>query len=106
MVLMNEEEYFEFEENFDDYLTLPSLHELDEAQVIRDFIFELDNNKHQLELSKAFTGKGAFRKLKTVLRELNLSNKFFEFKKEEYIKKAIKFLYYNNIDYIDDIYND
>lgn len=103
---MNEEDYFEFEENFDDYLALPSLHELDDAQVIKDFIFELDNNKHQLELSKAFTGKGAFRKFKTTLRELNLSDKFFEFKKEEYTKKAIKFLYHYDIDYIDDIYND
>lgn len=102
---MNEDYYLEIEENFDNYLALPSLHELDEAQVIRDFIFELNNDKQKLELSKAFTGKGAFRKFKTVLRELNLSNKFFEFKKEEYIKKAIKFLYYNNIDYIDDIYN-
>lgn len=103
---MNEEDYLEFKENFDDYFSLPSLEELNDTQLIKDFIYELDNKKYQLELSKAYTGKGAYRKFRNALRELNLASKFFKFTKEEYTKKAIKFLYHYDIDYIDDIYND
>lgn len=85
------------------YIALPLQYELETHKIIVDFIDDLDNQKQQVELSNAFSGKGAFKKFKNKLHQLGLEKKWYKFKENEYINKAKEFLIINDIDYVNDL---
>ena len=60
------------EENFDEYIALPSQYEIDEYSMMEEFVENLPDGRKKMELSESLQGRGAFRRFKDVAYDLGL----------------------------------
>lgn len=88
-------------ENFEEYIELPTKYDINECEMIEDFCYNLNNQKQQEALLRAITGRGAFRRFKDKLIDLNLEQKWFVFRGEKMKEIAIEWCEDNNIKYIE-----
>lgn len=66
--------------NVDDYIALPNGYDVDEYSVMEDFIDSLSDDNQQQALLKAISGKGAFRRFKDKIDQLEIANEWYKFK--------------------------
>lgn len=92
------ERYKEIRENEEDYIHLPDQYAINEYEIMRDFIYELPEGKKQDQLACAIQGKGAFRRFKDKLFDLNLEDQWYAFKQKTLEKIAREWCEDNEIE--------
>lgn len=89
----------EIDELFEKSIILPTQYEINEYQIMVDFIdtinsFEIKNNLHRL-----IQGKGAFRRFKDYCFEVNIIQDWYDFKEQRYKEIAIEWCRQNELKY-------
>lgn len=89
----------ELEELFEKSIILPTHYEIDEYNIIQDFIETIKNPKLQKSLYKASNGKKAFRRFKDTCIENNIIEDWYKYRKKRYKQIAIDWCKENNIEF-------
>lgn len=63
----------------DGFYRLPTQYDIDEYNIIEDFIVNLPHSREKEELSEAITGTGAYGRFKDTLEELGLADDWYDF---------------------------
>jgi len=90
----------DIEENWDNYISLPSQFDINEYDIMVEFCYSLENDRISNELLSALNGKGAFRKFKDTAESLNIEEKWYKYKDEALIKIASDWCKDNDIEVI------
>lgn len=77
------------EENWDNYISLPSKFDIDEYDIMAEFCYSLNNDKISNQLLNALNGKGAFRRFKDTIIRLDVEERWYDFKEEALKKIAL-----------------
>lgn len=85
-------------EHEDKYISLPSQFDINEYSMIEDFCF-MQVGSRQTELLNAINGKGAFRRFKDKIDELDLEDAWYTFRDESYKEIAIDFCKHHGLEY-------
>ena len=72
----------------EDYIPLPGQYDINEYRIMEEFIYELPAGKNQDVLAGAIQGRGAFRRFKDKLYDLNLEKQWYQYRDEAYEKIA------------------
>ena len=104
--LMSENEVKVFKELGDflegeDAVKLPTSFDLNEYDIMEDFINSLDNDFVRSQLSNAINGKGAFRRFKDRAFDLDVIEDWYKFKENSYKSIAIEWCKDNDIKFED-----
>lgn len=91
----------EIDELFEKSIILPTQYEINEYQIMVDFIETIDDQKTKEELYKLIQGKGAFRRFKDYCFESNIIQNWYKYKEQKYKKIAINWCKANGLQYID-----
>ncbi|MDQ0338455.1 hypothetical protein J2S00_001239 [Caldalkalibacillus uzonensis] len=86
-------------ENFENYEKLPSQFEINEYGMMEDFCYSIQNNKHRNLLLGAIRGKGAFRRFKDLIIQLNLEKDWYYYRDKRYRELAIDWCKTRGIDF-------
>ena len=79
----------EISEGFiEDFIPLPRQYDINEYHMMEDFIYELPAGKNQDILQQAIRGKGAFRRFKDRLYDMNLEKSWYTYRDAAYEKVA------------------
>jgi hypothetical protein len=89
----------DIEENWDNYISLPSRFDINEYDIMVEFCDSLDNDRKSDELLSALNGKGAFRRFKDAAIRLNVENKWYNYRDAALRKIAMDWCKDNNIMY-------
>lgn len=85
----NAELFEDIKEGFvEDYIPLPVQYDINEYRIMEEFIYELPAGKYQDVLARAIHGRGAFRRFKDKLYDLNLEKQWYQYRDEAYEKIA------------------
>ena len=90
-VLMLFDEMVDGEDNqelFEDYIPLPGQYDINEYRIMEEFIYELPAGRNQDVLARTIQGRGAFRRFKDKLYDLNLEKHWYQYRDEAYEKIA------------------
>ncbi len=85
-----------------DWVALPSSHEINEWQMLRDFAEDQEDPEHRDQLLRAIRGRGAFRFFKDTAERLGLREAWYACRDERYAEFAIDWLEDNDIAFEDD----
>lgn len=86
--------------NVEQYIRLPSSHEMDEYAMMESFCQSISESNVKNILLSSIHGKGAFRRFNEKINQLQIADKWYQFRDHEYKKIAIEFCNNHNIDYI------
>lgn len=75
-------------ELFEDYIPLPGQYDINEYRIMEEFIYELPAGNDQDVLARKIQGRGAFRRFKDKLYDLNLEKHWYQYRDEAYEKIA------------------
>ena len=84
-------------ENEKDYLSLPSQYEVNEYQIMEDFVTNLEDERIAGLLSICLRGKGAFRRFKESVVLLGIDKEWYQFKDERYKAFAVEWCEENDV---------
>lgn len=73
----------EIDENPERYLRLPTKLEIDEYQIIEEFILTLEGERAS-KLEDAIQGRGAFRRFKDMINHMGIAQQWYTFQAEYY----------------------
>ena len=90
-------------EELTDYLKLPTKYEINEYQIIKEFISTIKDEQIRNQLFITIKGPGAFRRFKDSCINYNIINDWYAFQKEVYYDIAKDYCLWNNVPYIDDV---
>ena len=99
---MGEDDESEFDRSVLDtieYIPLPSRWELNKYEILKEFVFSLESNKMQKDLTQAIKGKGAFRRFYTAIHAYKIQDQWYEFQKERLREIAVKWCDDNHLAY-------
>jgi len=91
----------EIVENFEDYKELPTKYEINEYEIIEDFCLTIHDEKIQRMLLISIGGKGAFRRFKDMIKELEVEMDWYKYRDNRYKELAIGWCQNNKVEYID-----
>ena len=103
-VLMLFDEMVDGEDNqelFEDYIPLPGQYDINEYRIMEEFIYELPAGKNQDVLARTIQGRGAFRRFKDKLYDLNLEKHWYQYREEAYEKIARQWSERHKIDIVE-----
>jgi hypothetical protein len=83
----------------DDYLLLPSRFDIHDYAIIEKFCFTYPDEEISDELMRKIKGSGAFRRFKTVIRELGIEDEYYSFYQSKLEEIDIEWLDQNSIPY-------
>ena len=89
----------EIDELFEKSIILPTQHEINEYQIIVDFIETIDNLEIKSNLQRLIQGKGAFRRFKDYCFEMDIIQKWYDFRDKRYKEIAIDWCKQNELEY-------
>ena len=89
----------EIDELFEKSIILPTQHEINEYQIIVDFIETIDNLEIKSNLQRLIQGKGAFRRFKDYCFESNIIQDWYKYKEEKYKEIAVEWCKQNELEY-------
>lgn len=89
----------EIDELFEKSIILPTQYEINEYQIMVDFIDTIDNEKLKTELQRVIQGKGAFRRFKDYCFEYNIIKDWYKYKEQRYKEIAIEWCKQNELEY-------
>lgn len=82
---------------FGEYISLPENFEINEYQMMEEFILKLPRGNSQRVLAHAIQGKGAFRRFKNRLYDVGLVKEWYSFRDGAYEKLAREWCEEHNI---------
>ena len=98
----NPELFEEIREGFvGDYIPLPGQYDINEYGIMEEFIYELPEGKNQDVLERAMQGRGAFRRFKDKLYDLNLEQQWYSYKDSAYERIARQWCEIHKIDIVE-----
>ncbi len=83
----------------DDFLQLPNRFEINEWSIMERFAESQENREHREALREAIHGKGAFRRFRETLRDLDLEDAWYRFRELALEEIAKDWLNANGISY-------
>lgn len=86
---------------FGEYISLPENFEINEYQMMEEFILKLPRGNSQRVLAHAIQGKGAFRRFKDRLYDVGLVKEWYSFRDGAYEKLAREWCEEHNIEIIE-----
>lgn len=89
----------EIDELFEKSIILPTQYEIDEYQIMADFIEIIENEKIKEKLQNIIQGKGAFRRFKDYCFQVNIIQDWYRFKEKKYKEIAIEWCKQNGLKY-------
>lgn len=89
----------EIDKIFEKSIILPTQYEINEYQIMVDFIETIDNKKVKEELQRLIQGKGAFRRFKDYCFESSIIQEWYKFKEKRYKEIAIEWCKQNELEY-------
>lgn len=89
----------EIDELFEESFILPTQYEINEYQIIVDFIDSIENPETKSNLQRIIQGKGAFRRFKDYCFEINIIQDWYKYKEEKYKEIAIEWCKQNELEY-------
>lgn len=89
----------EIDELFEASIILPTQHEINEYQIMLDFIDTLDNLEIKDNLHRLIQGKGAFRRFKDYCFDENIIQDWYKYRDERYKEIAIEWCKENELKY-------
>ena len=88
-------------ELFEDYIPLPGQYDINEYRIMEEFIYELPAGNDQDVLARTIQGRGAFRRFKDKLYDLNLEKQWYQYREEAYEKIARQWSERHKIDIVE-----
>lgn len=88
-------------EFFEDYIPLPGQYDINEYRLMEEVIYELPAGKNPDVLTGAIQGRGAFRRFKDKLYDLNLQKQWYQYRDEAYEKIARQWCERHKIDLVE-----
>jgi hypothetical protein len=88
-------------ENFENYIELPTKYEVNEYEIIEDFCLTVSNQRKQEPLLRAIRGKGAFRRFKDKIIDLEMEDEWYSYREERFKQIAIEWCQDNEINFIE-----
>ena len=85
-----------------DFIELPSEHDIHEYAIMERFCLSVASEQHRQRLLDAISGKGAFRRFKDLVNNLDIEQDWYRYRDEAVKKIAADFLEAQSIPYIDD----
>ena len=89
----------EIDELFEKSIILPTQYEINEYQIMVDFIETIDNLEIKNNLQRLIYGKGAFRRFKDYCVEMNIIQEWYKYRDEQYKEIAIEWCKQNELEY-------
>ena len=89
----------ELDEPFEKSIILPTQYEINEYQMMVDFIETIDNLEIKNNLKKLIQGRGAFRRFKDYCAEMNIIQEWYDFRDKRYKEIAIGWCKQNELKY-------
>lgn len=89
----------EIEELFEKSIILPTQYEINEYQIMANFIDKIYNIEMKDNLHRLIQGKGAFRRFKYYCLEINIIQDWYDFKEQKYKEIAIEWCKRNELKY-------
>ena len=89
----------EIDELFEESIILPTRYEINEYQIIEDFIETIKNVEINNNLQRLIQGKGAFRRFKDYCAEMNIIQEWYDFRDKKYKEIAIEWCKQNELEY-------
>ena len=89
----------EIDELFEESIILPTQYEINEYQIMVDFIDKIDNLEIKENLHRLIKGKGAFRRFKDYCFESSIIQEWYKFKEKRYKEIAIEWCRQNKLRY-------
>lgn len=89
----------EIDELFEESIILPTQYEINEYQMMVDFIDTIENLEIKNNLQKLIQGKGAFRRFKDYCNDVNIIQNWYGYREQRYKDIAINWCKENNIQY-------
>lgn len=90
----------ELDELFAESIILPTQYEINEYQIMLDFIDTLDNLEIKDNLHRLIQGKGAFRRFKDYCFDENIIQDWYKYRDERYKEIAIEWCKQNELEYM------
>ena len=85
----------------EDYIPLPDQYQIHEYSMMEDFVYEHTTGIAQEQLEHAMQGRGAFRRFKDKLYDLDLERKWYKFRDKAYEKVAREWCEKHKIDVVE-----
>lgn len=89
----------EIDELFEKSIILPTQYEINEYQIMADFIEIIENEKIKEKLQNIIQGKGSFRRFKDYCFQVNIIQDWYRFKEKKYKEIAIEWCKQNGLKY-------
>lgn len=89
----------EIDELFEESIILPTQYEINEYQIMVDFIDTINNLEIRNNLQRLIQGKEAFRRFKDYCFEANIIQDWYDYKEQKYKEIAIKWCEQNELKY-------
>ena len=86
--------------SIEEYIHLPGQYEINEYRIMEEFIYDLPEGRNQDTLERAIQGGGAFRRFKDRLYDLNLEQKWYDYRDRAYECIAKEWCEKYNIDIV------
>lgn len=87
----------------DDYIPLPSRHEIHEYKIMESFCLSFPDEKISQDLMAQIRGSGAFRRFNNALRRYDLDQNWYHYRDQAFKQIAIEWMEENEIEFIDDM---
>ena len=89
----------EIDELFEESIILPTKYEINEYQMMGDFIETIESPEINNNLQRLIQGKGAFRRFKDYCAEMDIIQDWYKFRDERYKEIAIDWCKQNELKY-------
>jgi len=89
----------DFLKNEDDYLALPTKYDLNEYQIMEEFVLSLKDRRASELLYTSIKGKGAFRRFKDTLHRLQLAEEWYTYRDAALRQVAIDWCESNQVQF-------
>lgn len=89
----------EIDELFEESIILPTQYEINEYQMMVDFIDTIENLEIKNNLKSLIQGKGAFRRFKDYCFEMDIIQDWYKYRDEKYKEIAIDWCKQNQLEY-------
>ena len=89
----------EIDELFEESIILPTQYEINEYQMMVDFIDTIENLEIKNNLKRLIQGKGAFRRFKDYCFEMDIIQDWYKYRDEKYKEIAIDWCKQNQFEY-------
>ncbi len=89
----------EIDELFEKSIILPTQYEINEYQIMLDFIDTIKEENIKDILNRLIHGKGAFRRFKDYCIDVNIIQDWYDFREQKYKDIAIKWCKQNGLEY-------